>query len=88
MNKERRKSIAAVIERINTLGAEKLAIWEELDGILSEEQDAYDNLPESLQQAERGEAMQNAIYAIDNAMSDIDGFDFDGVISSLEEASQ
>ena len=40
---------------------------------------AYDNLPESLQESERGERMQAAMDAMDNA-----GSDLDDVINSIE----
>ena len=61
MNKVRRKKIEAIQEQ---LGALKDLIEE----IMEEEQEAYDNLPESLQESERGEAMYNAIDALDSAI--------------------
>lgn len=47
-----------------------------LNDIKDEEQDAYDNMPESLQESERGCRMSEAIDNIDEA------------ISSIEEAQQ
>lgn len=62
MNKQRRKAIDAVREKLEEL-------LEELEAIKDEEQEAFDNLPESLQASERGEAMEEAIenlaYSID-----------------------
>ena len=46
-----------------------------------EEQDAYDNLPEGIQDSERGDTMQEYIDALDEAVSALDD-----VISSLQEA--
>ena len=46
-----------------------------IDEILSEEQEAFDNLPESLQYGERGTAMQEAIDALESAISSCDEVD-------------
>jgi hypothetical protein len=61
MNKDRRNRIANIIS--------------DLDDILSEEQDAYDNLPESFQQSERGEKMQEAIDYLEEAKSSLEGIE-------------
>lgn len=65
MNKTRRKEL----ERAADLLTEAQEIIEAMRG---EEQEAYDNLPESLQEAERGEQMIEYIDAMDEAMSSID----------------
>lgn len=65
MNNERRKAIEKVQEELQQL-------YSKLDDLRSDEQDAFDNLPESLQNGDRGEQMQAAIDAIENAMSQID----------------
>ena len=62
MNNSRRKRIDALIERIDDL-------MSDLDLIREEEQDAYDNMPESFQDSERGEAMYNAIDNLETAAS-------------------
>ena len=65
MNRERRKRLEAAKEKLEEA-------YFELEAIKDEEQEAYDNTPESLQQTERGEAMQNAIDTIDDAMNDVE----------------
>ena len=59
MNKERRKAIRRTISNIESV----------LQDILSDEQEAYDNMPESLQESENGlipsEAQENLEAAID-----------------------
>lgn len=61
MNKQRRNRIFKMVERIN-----------EIVGILEtardEEQEALDNLPESIRESERGERMEEYIDALDNAV--------------------
>lgn len=76
MNNPRRKRI----DRVHELLEEQL---EELNALRDEEEEAYDNLPESLQETERGEAMQEAIDNLDSAVSSIEE-----AIEALEAATQ
>jgi hypothetical protein len=79
MNDARRKQLKA----IKTLGSQVEQLIEEMKSALVEvqeaEQDAYDNMPESFQNGERGEKAQAAIDAISNADSDLDD-----MVTSLE----
>ena len=68
MNKARRNRIADVQTKLAEL-------QQEIDGILAEEQEAYDNMPESFQDSERGEAMQEAIDALESAVSSCEEVD-------------
>ena len=68
MNKARRNRIADVQSQLEELK-------QEIDSILAEEQEAYDNMPESLQNGERGEAMQEAIDALESAVSSCEELD-------------
>ena len=65
MNRERRKRLEAAKEKLEE-------VYFELEAIKEEEEQALDNMPESLQQTERGEAMQTAIDTIDDAMNDVE----------------
>ena len=65
MNNARRKWLADV----------QAAIWrakEELEQIRDEEQEAYDNLPEGIQDSERGETMYENIDNLDTMASDLE----------------
>ena len=53
----------------------------ELEGVLEEEQEAFDNMPESLQTSERGEISENAIGEIESAIENISD-----AIDSIENA--
>lgn len=55
--------------------------YENLEMARDEEQDAYDNLPEGIQDSERGDTMQEYIDALDEAVSALDD-----VLSSLQDA--
>ena len=73
MNKDRRNRLDEAISIIQ----EQLEIIED---IASEEQEAYDNLPESLQESERGETMSEYIDTLDEATASLED-----VIGNLQE---
>jgi hypothetical protein len=78
MNNDRRKDIsiaAALIERAKDI----------LEDAANAEQEAFENMPESLQQGEKGEAMEEAIgvleeaqVGLETALDELNGLD--GVI--------
>ena len=74
MNKERRKRIADLCERIDV-------IKNELEEVMNEEQDARDNFPDNLQDSEKAEKMDDAIGSIEYAMGDLES-----AIENLEQA--
>lgn len=69
MNKNRRKQIDDILEQLNPL---LLGI----ESVKDEEQEAYDNLPESMQNGDKGEKMSDAVnnleYAFDSLTEVID----------------
>ncbi len=62
MNKERRKTLKDILERIS-------AIKDDIEGVKAEEEEALDALPESLRDGEHGTTMQEAVDALDSAYS-------------------
>lgn len=76
MNKERRKRIEALQEQIAGIALE-------LENLTNEEQEAYDNLPESIQETERGERMQSAADALEEAYSNMESV-HDNLTEALE----
>lgn len=70
MNKQRRKELEKVQDAI--LGA-----ITDLECIRDEEQEAFDNLPESLQYSEKGEYMEETISMIEDVLSDLESIDMD-----------
>ena len=65
MNKARRKWLEDVSEKI-------AQAKEELEQIMDEEQEAYDNMPESIQESERGEQMYDNIDNLSTLISDLE----------------
>ena len=69
MNKQRRKEL----DRIHTL---LLEASEALEMVAEEEQEAFDNLPEGLQQSDRGQEMEETaanLQELADTLSDIVG---------------
>ena len=86
MNTKRRNTIDSVInELIEKFEEIKAEAIDQLSEIRDEEQEAYDNLPESLQESERGENMQNCIDALEYFMSDLENMEIEGTDDLLEE---
>ncbi|MBM6866392.1 hypothetical protein H6A66_14625 [Bacteroides caecigallinarum] len=73
MNRERRKRIMQLSEKLSEVRTS-------LESICEEEEDAFDNMPESLQESERGEQMQEYIETMEEAISNIEEIE-----SNLEE---
>lgn len=65
MNKARRKELARVVDLLDQ--ARDL-----LETIRDEEQEAFDNLPESIQCSERGGAMENCISTMEEMLDYLD----------------
>lgn len=76
MNKKRRK-------RIDTLANQLENIPIEIDDIISEEETYYENMPESIQDGEKGETAQAAIECLNTARDSLTD-----AIEQLNEASQ
>lgn len=68
MNKNRRNRLAKLSDQISD-------IMEKLEELRDEELEAFENLPESLNSSERGEVMQTAIGAMDDALSSLENAD-------------
>lgn len=76
MNKERRKALAEIVDQL-------AGIRSAIEQVKDDEQDAFDNMPEGLQQSEKGEKAENAISRLDDALSAVDDIE-----SALIEASE
>jgi len=65
MNEKRRKAIRAVYSVLEQ------AI-NDLETIRDEEQESYDNLPEGLQQSDRGMSAEQAVSELEDALSNLE----------------
>lgn len=75
MNNARRQEIAGAIFSLSNA-------VDVIEGLRDEEQDYYDNMPESFQMGERGETAQQAINCFEYALNSIED-----AITNLEEAA-
>jgi len=75
MNKETRDRISKLIGQLDDIKSE-------VDSIRSDEQEKYENLPESFQSGDKGQVMESAISSLDEVEANIDD-----AISNLEQAS-
>lgn len=74
MNKARRERLA----KASALLAQAKEI---IEGVKSEEQEKYDNMPENLQNSDRGQQMQEGLTALDaiyDALEEFEAVSFDG----------
>lgn len=89
MNDERRKRLDEIKERISSIMNELTGdITEQLQSIRDEEQEYYDNMPESIQNGERGERTQQVIDSLDEAISDLESLDVEPITSNIETAAE
>ena len=90
MNNQRRRELKEQVEKLEEIKSELNSLVEQLEevkndieSIKDEEEAAYDNLPESFQEGEKGTLMQDAMDLMDDA---IDGVDT--IIGELNEGEE
>lgn len=88
MNLERRARIEKLIDQVQTAAAELRDFYNDLTSLQEEEQEAFDNLPEGLQQAERGQQMEAIASALEDALGTLDSAidDVESAASDIESA--
>lgn len=65
MNKSRRKRLSEIADELENL-------YQDLDAVASEERECYDNLPESIQDSDRGCAMEEAADELEDICSELE----------------
>ncbi len=73
MNKSRRERLESIIEKLENQNDELCQLYEE-------EQEAYDNMPESLQDSERGQEIQEFASGLEMEQGSLEN-----VIQNLQE---
>ena len=86
MNKQRRNAIKKIISELEKIKSTILDKCDEVSNIQSEEEDAFDCMPESLQDGDRGCAMQEAIDMLDDISGNIEdiALDLENEIDNLQ----
>lgn len=83
MNNTRRKQIQNIRTDLEKLEGLIADIRDAIEILKDEEREAFDNMPESLQSSERGEAASNAADALDEAFSSLEEME-----SAREQAAE
>jgi exonuclease VII small subunit len=65
MNNDRRKAIDEVVAKLNAAKAE-------LDDVATDERMSFDDMPESIQESERGEKMSECADNLETAASELE----------------
>lgn len=85
MNVARRKELSKAISLFEEAKAAFEEALEILQNVAEEEEESLYNLPESLQEAERGQAMQENIDSLEEISSEIEDFDFEEITTMIQE---
>ncbi|UUV43250.1 hypothetical protein RCCWILLIS_78 [Rhodobacter phage RcCWillis] len=88
MNNARRAEIDKIVKALEDFDFEPH--MEGLESVRDEEQEAFDNMPESLQSSDRGQASEAALEALQEAYDAIEQArdSLQEAISALERASE
>ena len=88
MNRERRKEIQRVITQLEDLAMQISSVSEQIDMIKGDEEEYRDGIPENMQSSDRYQKAEAAADALSSAYDDLESFDVESVISSLQEAME
>lgn len=88
MNRIRRKSLKAILGQMDELSTVLETVKEALQDVLNEEQEAYDNLPERLQEADRGQQMQEYIETLEGVVDSLGELDIEDLYETVEEIAE
>ena len=72
MNDKRRKELNAVIDRLRAAADDASNLYTDFSVTVDEEREAFENMPEGLQQSEKGEATSEGLDVLDSALAMLD----------------
>lgn len=72
MNQQRRNAINKIVAELQNQS-------EALSSVIADEQEAFDNMPEGLQQSDKGQAMEDNLYSLQEQLDSLEE-----MISNLE----
>jgi len=84
MNKQRRKELRALRDRWEKIKTDMLALKDDLEQVKDAEDEAYNNLPDSVRDGDKGSQMSEFVDAMTNACDALEdcaenGVDFDNM---------
>lgn len=84
MNKVRRNRLKAILPRMDEVTAIIAEVTEDIQGVLDDEEEAFENLPESIQKSERGQQMQDYIDTLHEIIDGLCEFDMMELYQKVE----
>lgn len=88
MNRDRRASLKAALGKMDELSVALENVKGVLQDVLNEEQEAYDNLPDGLQESERGQQMQEYIETLEGVLDSLWELDVEDLYGTVEEIAE
>jgi len=87
MNDKRRKELHALIDRLRAAADESSNLYTDFSITVDEEREAFDNMPESLQQSEKGETTSEGLNTLESALGMLDAImdDFNQIADDIQE---
>ena len=87
MNNERRKQLKAIAKQLGTIADNLEDQQILLEQVYDDESEAFDNMPESLQQSDRGIEMEEGIGTLEEQKDDLANMadDLHEIISALQD---
>lgn len=86
MNNQRRKDIDAAIALTQEAQGKVADAISAVEYIKDEEQEYFDNMPESLQGGDKGQQAESNVSELESAQNELENIDFDSAIGNLENA--
>ena len=86
MNKERRKELDRAVKLIDDIGPLLQELQEILSVCADEEREYYDNMPENMQNGDRGQVADQVASALEEAQSAAEDWNLDDLRCQIEEA--
>ena len=90
MNKQRRKDITDLVERVKAVTETLNDALGDIESIKGEEEEAFENMPEGLQESEAGQRAQESAEALSEAYGTLESLldTLEEVTTSLETAAE
>lgn len=86
MNATRRKALGQAIDLIEKFKSDFEELKSIVEAAASEEREYYDNMPENMQNGDKGQQADTAAEALEDVQSTLDGIDFDDLSSKIDDA--
>ena len=87
MNKQTRKQLAELRDKVDSLKSQLLDLSEQVQEIRDEEDDKYYNLPDGLQESKVGQAIQENVEYLEDIVYNFEQVEssFDTLLDSFDE---